>query len=139
MNDALLFSKDGLAAINHRQQLKVIMNLPVRLISDDKIMDVLPLRLDPNGTYVPKLKRKYLVANPFVGNTPDQLIAFFHDCQLGDLLLPVQVAEHYNVSHSTIKRWSREGILKRVRITFDYTVYKRCELPSMEIIYNIQG
>lgn len=134
----MLFAKDGLNSIEHRKQLKVIMNLPVRIIADNQIMDVLPLEVDQLGVVGIK-KRRYKYLNPnFINATADEMIAFFSPLKPGDLMTRRQVCNYYNVGVTTISTWSRLGIIHVYRFSLNLSFYKVCELPSLEQIYQLQ-
>lgn len=135
MESTLLFNETLQPAKTQAQQLKVIMNLPVRIISDDKVMDVVPI---PTMDIAPS-KRRII---KFVRNnrnrsypTPDQLIDFFSACQHGDLLTPAQVAYYYDVTIRTIRSWASKNLLKNYRLSASLILYKRDELPSVEEMY----
>lgn len=135
MNETVLFSPNSLMEVNHRRQLKVIMNLPVRLICEDKVMDVLPIALDPSGEYLPVKKIRRTYVSTVNNSTPDQMILFFQSRQLGSLLTTEEVAAYYNVAKVTIRRWALNGALKNYRIGSCITLYKREELPDVAVLY----
>ena len=114
-----------------RQQLKVLMNLPVRLISGEEVIDVLPLPEDevPSTRYLTPCIGKLL--NPpekTIFPTPDELIEFFQGLHPGDLLTNQEVALMYRTSLRTISRLANRGYLKRYRIAANLSLYKRSEL-----------
>jgi len=135
MNETVLFSPNSLMEVNHRRQLKVIMNLPVRLICEDKVMDVLPLSLDPigiNGLAI----RKRMYYNTATSNwSADEMIAFFQSCELGSLMTPQEVADHYGISKCVLSEWASHGLLKNYRISSSITFYKKAELPGLDFLY----
>lgn len=135
MEQILVLNPIASPARTHAQQLKVIMNLPVRLISEDQIIDVVPL---PEPYIAPSQKRILKLGNtkPHVVNyTPDQLIDFFRGAHYGDFLTTREVAYRYDVSTTTINAWSAKGFLKRYILTQSLTLYKRDELPAIETLY----
>lgn len=133
MENLALFPEPIVAARNHRQQLKVLMNLPVRLVSENQTIDVLPLQ-NPDGTLVNFKKRK-VVVDPLIFPTPNELIQFFKGCQENDLLNTTELAKIYSVDRRTITRWSAKGILIRYMLASGLTLFKRSELPTIEQIY----
>lgn len=133
MNHPFLLPAPVIAARNNAQQLKVIMNLPVRLTTENQVIDVLPLTDDPN--YVPKRVRKNLDYVSFDYPSLDDLILFFGSCRKNDLLTIKEVAGIYQVAPRTINSWVNLGLIKRYRIAPGFTVYKRNELPSLNVLY----
>jgi len=137
MNDNLLLLGGNKVSVQNSKQVKLIMNLPVRVISDEKVIDILPLELDPNMVYVKKFKKRLLGPRTYLRDfTPDEMTIFFHSCSVGDLYLMSQVCNHYGVCKSTIARWAALGRLKRYQLTSTFTVYKVSELPTLEALYN---
>lgn len=133
MNNDFLLPTSVVAARNNAQQLKVIMNLPVRLTTENQVIDVLPLTDDPN--YLPKRRRRTSSVVSIIWPTPNDLIRFFHTCQENDLLNNKEVAAIYQVHPRTIRSWVAKGILQNYRLAQHLTLYKRSELPSVEKIY----
>ena len=125
-------------ARNQSQQLKVIMNLPVRLISDNQVIDVLPI--EENFPLIPATrKRRILESNvQFVFPNANKLITFFKGCELDDLMNIYEVASYYQVHPTTIGAWCRKGILKRYRIAPNITFFKKSEIPVIDLIYSIR-
>lgn len=135
MKQVLLFNENTSPARTNTQQLKVIMNLPVRLISDNKVMDVIPI---PEQYIAPDKRRVIKFANvyaDFSNYTPDELIDFFQNSKHGDFLTPKQVAFMYDVTSRTISTWAAKGLLKRYMLSFSLILYKRDELPTIEALY----
>jgi len=132
MENLLLTPREFVVARNHAQQLKLMMNLPVRLISENQVLDVLPLeqlampmRRKPNRTLL----------NPLQFPTPNQLMDFFKKCKHDDLITAKEVAAIYNVTQRTIAMWAQKGLLCRYMLASGLTLYKRVELPSIEQLY----
>ena len=119
-------------ARNSRQQLKLVMQLPVRISTGDKTVDFLPLV----NTRVPGVensltqRRFILDGEPFINATPNEMIVFFHQCELDSLLTPGEVAKHYGFNKSKVRKLAEIGFLIRYRLTNDLTLYKRSELPT---------
>lgn len=133
MNNDFLLPTSVVAARNNAQQLKVIMNLPVRLTTDNQVIDVLPLTDDPD--YLPKKIRRNSGVGKMLWPTANELIRFFHGCRENDLLNNREVASIYQVHPRTIRVWVSKGILRNYRLAQHLTLYKRSELPSIEKIY----
>jgi len=121
-------------ARNSRQQLKLVMQLPVRISTGDKTVDFLPLV----NTRVPGVensltqRRFILDGEPFINATPNEMIVFFHQCELDSLLTPGEVAKHYGFNKSKVRKLAEIGFLIRYRLTNDLTLYKRSELPTFK-------
>jgi hypothetical protein len=133
MKDLVLLPTSIVAARNHSQQLKVIMNLPVRLVSEDQVIDVLPLQDDPN--YVPKRIRRNYEEITFLYPNANQLIHFFYGCEENNLLTIKEVAAIYSVSKRTIHTWTSKGLIFSYRLAPSMTFYKKSELPTIAQIY----
>ena len=121
-----------LSAVRYqKQQLKVTMNLPVRFVADNKIVDVLPIEPDPSLPLKPKLGSLLCPLEKVVYPTPNELILFFRDCQLGDLVTTEELALKLDVGRRSITRLASIGQLKRYRIDPSQTLYKLSELPPI--------
>jgi len=135
MEKVLLFNGPSVPARTNQQQLKVIMNLPVRVISDNKVMDILPL-VSKKGSNVPFIPRRgYSTFEPFVQPTLNQLIAFSQGCKMDDLVYPHQVALIYQIAIRIVRKWTNRGLFKSYRLNPTMTVFKRSELPTLASIY----
>ena len=136
MEDFRIFQPIRVTARTQNQQLKMIMQLPVRIITDEKVLDI--LSIDAPNPVVNSLTERRLIINdePFMNATPNEMIVFFHQCSLDELLTTDEVAKHYGVKTKRIRTWGSSGILKRYRLTNDLTLYKRGELPSFETIFS---
>lgn len=132
-NDLIVLPKEMVAARTYGHQLKVLMNLPVRLVSENQVLDVLPLTDDPN--YVPKRRRKRSDLMPITYYTLNEMLLFFNGCILDDLLFPTDVAKIYQIDVSTVFKWSKIGLLKKYRLLPSLTIYKRSELPNIHEIF----
>jgi|GEM_PF-2156048 len=135
MEKVLLFNGSSVPARTNQQQLKVIMNLPVRVISDNKVMDILPLvtEMVDSSPFIPR--RGNLPMAPFVQPTLNQMIIFFQDCKLDDLIYSKEVASIYQIAQRTVRKWTNRGIFINYRITPSLTVYKRSELPTIAELF----
>src|ERR1035437_734325 len=121
-------------ARNSRQQLKLVMQLPVRISTGDKTVDFLPL-VTPRGPGVENslTQRRFILdGEPFINASPNEMIVFFHQCELDSLLTPGEVAKHYGFNKSKVRKLAEIGFLIRYRLTNDLTLYKRAELPTLE-------
>ena len=124
----------SVVARNSRQQLKLVMQLPVRISTGDKTVDFLPIV----NTRVPGVensltqRRFILEGEPFLNATPNELIVFFHQCKLDSLLTPDEVAKYYGFNKSKVRKLAGIGFLIRYRLTNDLTLYKRSELPTFK-------
>ena len=121
-------------ARNSRQQLKLVMQLPVRISTRDKTVDFLPL-VTPRGLGVENslTQRRFILdGEPFINASPNEMIVFFHQCELDSLLTPGEVAKHYGFNKSKVRKLAEIGFLIRYRLTNDLTLYKRAELPTLE-------
>ena len=118
---------------SNNQQLKVIMNLPVRLVSEEQTIDVLPLaETIPTITVqhwsrIPGIKELF---TPPVFPTCDELITFFKGCELGDLIRISDLSAFTGIAKSTLNRWTLLGIIKKYVLTSSLTVFKISELPD---------
>src|ERR1035437_8368107 len=119
-------------ARNSRQQLKLVMQLPVRISTGDKTVDFLPL-VTSNSVENSLTQRRFILdGEPFINATPNEMIVFFHQCELDSLLTPSEVAMHYGFNKSKVRKLAEIGFLIRYRLTNDLTLYKRAELPTLE-------
>lgn len=135
MEKVLVLSAVSNVAKTQAKQLKIIMNLPVRIISDNKVMDIEPLV----EVALPVITREKRLYRWYISdiNTKELnfIITFFKGCELDDLVTKEQVAQIYQVSVSSVQRWTITGHLKATRITNNLTVYKRSELPTLAQVY----
>ena len=138
MKEMVILPAEVSVARNQSQQLKVIMNLPVRLISENQVIDVLPI--EENLPLISSTRKRRILESTvqFVFPTPNQLIAFFTCCEFDDLMNVYEVASYYQVHPTTISSWCRKGILKRYRIAPNITFLKKSELPVIDLIYTIR-
>lgn len=121
-------------ARNSRQQLKLVMQLPVRISTGDKTVDFLPL-VNPRGPGVENslTQRRFILdGEPFINATPNELIVFFHQCELDSLLTTEEVAKHYGFNKRRVRKLAENGFLIRYRLTNDLSLYKRAELPTFQ-------
>ena len=117
-------------ARNSRQQLKLVMQLPVRISTGDKTVDFIPL-VSPNPVENTLTQRRFILeGEPFINATPNEMIVFFHQCELDSLLTTGEVAKHYGFNKSKVRKLAENGLLIRYRLTNDLTLYKRSELPT---------
>jgi len=114
-----------------KQQLKVTMNLPVRFVTDNQIVDVLPIEADPTLPLKPKLGYLLCPLEKMVYPTPDELIIFFRGCQFGDLVTTDELAEILQITRWTVTRLAKMGKLKNHRLNPSQTLYKLSELPPV--------
>jgi len=133
MENLLLSTTEIVHARNHSQQLKVMMNLPVRLVSENQVLDVLPIEPDPSLMPVKRIRKNY--GPYFVNPSADTLIDFFHSCKKGDLLYPEEVCKIYQITKKTLRLWKLAGLVKSYRISTNLVFYKTYELPSLEVVY----
>ena len=137
MNNLTIFPGIKWTARNYKQQLKLIMQLPVRITSEDKSVDILPLaRFNHLGEPLFHF-RGLSEEDAFRNATPNELIVFFQGCRLDDLLTTSEVALWYGLSTKKVRRLAEVGLLKRYRLTCDLTLYKRSELPAIEKLFRI--
>ena len=119
-------------ARNSRQQLKLVMQLPVRISTGDKTVDFIPL-VSPNPVENTLTQRRFILeGEPFINATPNEMIVFFHQCEFDSLLTPGEVAKHYGFNKSKVRKLAESGFLIRYRLTNDLTLYKRSELPTFK-------
>ena len=135
MEKVLLFNDSGIPARTNQQQLKIIMNMPVRVISGNKVMDILPLATErvESSLFIPR--RRNLSLAPFKQPTLNQMILFFQDCKLDDLIYSKEVASIYQIAQRTVNKWTNRGVFINYRITPSLTVYKRSELPTIAEVF----
>jgi len=132
MKDLDFLDPIRVVARNSRQQLKLVMQLPVRISTGDKTVDFLPL-VTSNAVENSLTQRRFILdGEPFINATPNEMIVFFHQCELNSLLTPGEVAKHYGFNKSKVRKLAENGILIRYRLTNDLTLYKRDELPTLE-------
>lgn len=145
MENLMILPNDVKIRRSNNQQLKVIMNLPVRLVSEEQTIDVLPLaetnparptgQLEAGGptltvqhwSRVPGIKELF---TPPVFPTCDELITFFKGCEIGDLIRISDLAAFTGIAQSTLNRWTMQGIVKKYVLTQSLTVFKISELPD---------
>lgn len=110
-------------------QLKLVMNLPVRFSSEGKDFDVYPI---PEQELLMPVERiiTHRIPHSVYCSSLDEIIDFFKQQEHGDLMSMGEVAMYFDVSIKTIQRWSKAGLLKRYFITRAFCVYKRKELPQ---------
>jgi hypothetical protein len=135
MEKVLLFSKASQPARTNQQQLKFIVNLPVRVISDNKVMDILPIATEEVEALPVRFRRRLNFNTQCCCQSFNDMILFFQGCKLDDLVNAFEVATIYQVSYRIIRTWAEKGILIRYRITNTLSVYKRSELPTIAAIY----
>ena len=135
MENLNLFPSQYAAARNQNQQMKLILNLPVRLVSEEQTIDVFPLANDPD--FLPRKLNSHYQFEDWIFPTPNELILFFKPLNENDLLTAADVAAFYHVNIRTVRRWTSKGVLHGYRLSSTLTLYKRCELPVAETYYPI--
>lgn len=135
MENLNLFPSHYAAARNQNQQMKLTLNLPVRLVSEEQTIDVFPLANDPD--FLPRKLNPNYHFEEVIFPSPNELIRFFKPLRENDLLTTAEVAAYYHVHIRTVSRWAEKGFLHACRLCPSLTLYKRCELPVEEIYYPI--
>lgn len=122
-------------ARNQNQQMKLILNLPVRLVSEEQIIDVFPLENEPD--FIPRKLNSHYQFEEVIFPTPNDLIRFFKYLNENDLLTIDEVAAFYHISTRTVRKWASKGVLHKYRLANGLSLFKRCELPVQETYYSI--
>lgn len=135
MEDLNLIPSRYAAARNQNQQMKLILNLPVRLVSEEQTIDVFPLANDPD--FLPRKLNSHYQFENWIFPTPNELIRFFKPLKENDLLTAAEVAAFYNVNIHTVRKWASKGVLHAYRLANGLSLYKRCELPVEDTYYPI--
>jgi hypothetical protein len=135
MENLNLIPSQYAAARNHNQQMKLILNLPVRLVSEEQTIDVFPLANDPN--FIPRKLNSRFQFEDWIFPTPNELIRFFKPLNENDLLTAADVAAFYHVNIRTVRRWASKGVLHSYHLSSSLTLYKRSELPVVDTYFPI--
>jgi len=134
MENLMILPNDVKIRRSNNQQLKVIMNLPVRLVSEEQTIDVLPLAetIPPGypGQHYSRIPGIKELLTPPVFPSCDELITFFKGCELGDLIRISDLSAFTGIAKSTLNRWTLLGIIKKYVLTSSLTVFKISELPD---------
>lgn len=135
MENVFMISNGLTPARTQSQQLKLVMNLPVRVIAEGKEMDILPLSSDEFR--LPAIAKKMCLKSTTEHSyfTTNEMIDFFCGSEKDDLLFRYEVCLIYNIGITTLKTWVKKGIVKRYLITPNLSLYKRSELPSVTELF----
>ena len=115
----------------HQRQLKVTMDLPVRLVTGDQVVDVIPLPAKPGKSYKDSLGYKLSDHIQPVYYSIDQIRDFFIESKKDDLVSLPDLAMMFQVSLRTIQNLAHAKKLKCYYLTHSMTLAKLSELPEI--------